>query len=212
MDQRKARSWLYIALFAVVVLIGIWTVIDLARDKQAPEASPSPSAVSTPGAGATPETSSEATPQETLFPSAIPTDRAPAMDFSLTNLNGDTVALADTRGKVTVVNFWGAWCGWCMEEMPEFAEMVGEYEGQDVAFLFVNYGDDEATAREAMEGFGVPLDQVLMDSGQTAVDLYEVSGFPTTCIIDKRGGVAETFVGYSTKDEVMPVIDSLLAE
>jgi peroxiredoxin len=201
MDQQKGRKILYIVLFIAVLLVGIWTVIDLLLDKEAP--TPMPTAT---------ENAENVTPMPTLPPSALPSDRAQAIDFSLENLEGDTVALSDMQGKVTVVNFWYAGCGWCMYEMPEFAEMVAHYADQDVAFLFVNSGDDADTAKRAMDQNGIPGSMVMMDFDITVTRLYQIQGFPTTVIVDKQGGIAETFVGASTKDEVMPVVDSLLSE
>jgi len=205
MDKHKGARWLYIILLIAVLLIGIWMVIDFVRDGKEPEPTP------TPQAQATPAPAADESPVSSETPADIPADRAQAMDFSLTNLEGDTVSLSDQRGKVTVINFWGAWCGWCMEEMPHFAEMEEHY-GDDVSFLFVDYGDSADTAKQAMEEFGIPLNKVLMDSQNTVIDLYQIEGFPTTYIIDKEGGIAETFVGYSTKEDVMPVIDALQGE
>lgn len=195
--QKKAR-WLYITLFAIVILIGTWMVIDLVLDDQEPETTPAP------------EVRETASPQaeNTLAPTP---DIAMENDFTLENLEGDSVTLSDHLGKVTVINFWGTWCGWCMYEMPEFTEMVEHY-GDDVAFLFVNYGDDADTARRAMEEFGVPLEKVLMDTEDTVTNLYRVDVYPTTLIMDQQGGIVETSEGATSKDKVMPIIDGLLAE
>lgn len=203
MDQQKGRKILYIVLFIAVLLVGVWTVIDLLFDKEAPTPTPMPTST---------ENAENVTPMPTLPPSALPSDRVQAIDFFLENLEGDTVALSDMQGKVTVVNFWYAGCGWCMYEMPEFAEMVTHYAEQNIAFLFVNSGDEADTAKAAMDEFGIPESMVLMDTDYAATNLYQIQGFPTTVIVDKEGGIAQTFVGASSKDEVMPVIDSLLSE
>ena len=194
MDKRKGARWLYIALFIAVILIGIWMVIDFVLDGRKPEATPPP------------QVQSSASPETGKNPGIVLEN-----DFTLENLQGDSVTLSEHLGSATVINFWGAWCGWCMYEMPEFAEMVEHY-GDDVSFLFVNYGDDAATATEAMEEFGVPLDMVLMDSEDTVTNLFQVDGFPTTFIMDQQGGIVEDFVGATSKDEVMPIIDNLLSE
>ena len=39
-----------------------------------------------------------------------PLHSGPAPAFTLQSLDGQTVSLADFRGKPLVVNFWGAWC------------------------------------------------------------------------------------------------------
>jgi len=198
MDKQKGARWLYITLLIAAILIGVWMVIDFIRDDAEPEATPTPTVQET------------ASPQSGNTPVSTP-GIALENDFTLENLEGDSVTLSDHLGKVTVINFWGSWCGWCMYEMPEFAEMVEHY-GDDAAFLFVNYGDDRDTARQAMEEFGIPLDTVLMDTESTVTNLYHVDGFPTTLIMDQQGGIVETFVGATSKDEVMPIIDGLLAD
>jgi hypothetical protein len=48
-----------------------------------------------------------------------------APDFTLPVLGGDTVSLADYRGKKTlVVSYWASWCGPCKVELPELREFT----------------------------------------------------------------------------------------
>ena len=42
----------------------------------------------------------------------------PAPDFSLSDLDGKPLRLADQRGRVTLLNFWGSWCPPCQKEIP----------------------------------------------------------------------------------------------
>ena len=51
---------------------------------------------------------------------------APA--FTLTDASGQTVRLADFRGKVVLLNFWATWCPPCKTEIPWFVELQNEYE------------------------------------------------------------------------------------
>lgn len=77
-----------------------------------------------------------------------------------------------------------------MEEMPGFAEMAEDYEGQDVAFLFLDYGDDADTARAAIDELGILYHKVLLDTADGEVmHLYDTTYFPTTLILDRWGGV-----------------------
>lgn len=51
----------------------------------------------------------------------------PAGDFSLRDLQGRMVRLADLRGKVVLINFWTTWCPACVSEMPELIALQKQH-------------------------------------------------------------------------------------
>src|SRR3990172_10202534 len=63
--------------------------------------------------------------------------RAP--DFTLPDLAGKRVRLADSRGKKAVLlNFWATWCAPCREEMPTIDKAYQEYKSRGLEILAVS--------------------------------------------------------------------------
>ena len=74
---------------------------------------------------------------------------------SVTEVDADGLKklVANTGGKVTLVNFWATWCGPCISEMPELVEMWHMYRGRpfDLVTVSVNYPDEKKGVLTALE-------------------------------------------------------------
>lgn len=111
-------------------------------------------------------------------------------EFSVTTLDGQTLALADEIGrKAIVLNFFATWCGPCVEEMPELNRYWAAHRGE--GFLLVGIEADgkpeEVRAFVAKHGLAFP---VVADSDGALKKLYGVESFPTTVFIGADGKVA----------------------
>lgn len=120
-----------------------------------------------------------------------------ALDFSLSDGKGNQVNLANFKDKFVFLNFFTTWCGYCMEEMPEFQKVYDEY-GKDVAIIIVNVNFDanEITPEEVVawyEEAGYTFPMVIDEDGTETEAFYPyVSGYPTTFVYDKGG----KYLGY----------------
>src|SRR5207245_133630 len=65
----------------------------------------------------------------------------PAPEFTLQSLDGNTVRLADFRGKGVLLNFWATWCQPCKIEMPWFVELQKQYGPQGLQVVGVAMDD-----------------------------------------------------------------------
>ncbi len=63
------------------------------------------------------------------------------LDFTLQDMNGNTVNLADFRGRPLIVNFWATWCGPCKHEIPAFVELVERYKDEGFTVLGISVDD-----------------------------------------------------------------------
>ncbi len=118
---------------------------------------------------------------------------APALDFKLKDLDGQTHSLAAYQGQTIFLNFWAAWCPPCRQEMPSMQRFFQTIDKKKYVLLAVNVGQDLKTiknfARE--NGYTFPI---LLDQDQKVARQYRVQAFPTTFII-KNGKVIGRFVG-----------------
>lgn len=138
-----------------------------------------------------------------------------AADFTLRDLTGQEVRLADQAGKVVVLSFWATWCGPCKEEMPHLAKMYGEKKDSGLVVLSISTDDARSASKvkpyiEKM-GYTFP---VLLDRESSVIGTYNPSKtLPFTVVIDRQGNIAHVASGYNPGDEVALAqkVDALLA-
>lgn len=148
-------------------------------------------------------------------------DNEALLNFEITDLDGNPVTVSDyvSANKVTMINFWGTFCGPCINEMPYLAELEEAYKDQGFEILGMtcdvydsegNYQDDIVLdAKDIIEDTGVEYPVLI-----ASVDLKNyarLTAYPTTFFVDSEGKLLTSpIVGSQTKEEWEATIKELL--
>lgn len=121
-----------------------------------------------------------------------------APDFTLKDVDGKTVRLADFRGKNPVfLNFWASWCPACRQEAPENEKLQQRLGPKGLKFLPVSIDRGPSAlddVRKFMEEFKLSF-RPLLDSNGEVFDRWGVTAIPTTFLIDRKGKIVAKEVG-----------------
>ncbi|MGD8175125.1 TlpA disulfide reductase family protein [Marinimicrobium sp. ARAG 43.8] len=135
-----------------------------------------------------------------LLTLSLGTNAEPAPDFTLESFEGESISLADQRGKVVMLNFWASWCAPCRKEMPLLDAMYQEYEEDGFVLLGVNVEQNTEAAKAFLEKLPVSF-PILADPSSEVSRRYQVNAMPTTVVVDARGQVRHVNRGYRPGDE-----------
>lgn len=131
-----------------------------------------------------------------------------APDFTLSQLDGTPVGLADFRGRVVMLNFWSAACPPCRRKMPAMQQVLDELGEQGFVILAVNVNDLPAVAGSYIEDNGYTF-TVVKDDGNVS-SLYQVTGIPLSFFIDRQGIIQDVYLGLITEERLRELVLKLL--
>jgi len=134
-----------------------------------------------------------------------------APDFSLRDLNGAERKLSGYRGKVVLLNFWATNCDPCKEEMPSMQILYERLKGKPFVMLAVSLDRSKKDVTGFIQEKKYTF-TVLLDPDKYVARLYQVTGIPTTFIIDKNGIIKNRSIGKEdwSRDETVRIIEDLI--
>ena len=203
--MNKYLKFILLAVIIVAAFVGIKLVYDNLSEDYKPENGLVVEEASTETTVVNDTTDTEATKGEDTD------EAAKAIDFTVQDKDGNSVALYSKIGKPIVINFWASWCSPCKAELPDFQLAYEEY-GQEVEFMMVNLTDGRSETVEGASGFinaqGYTF-PVYYDVNQEGAMAYYVASIPTTYFIDAEGNIvayAQGMLDYETLKQGIDMI------
>jgi thiol-disulfide isomerase/thioredoxin len=137
--------------------------------------------------------------------------RPAKLDFTLTDVEGRRVRLADYRGRVILVNFWATWCAPCKTEIPWLNELHLRHREQGLVVIGVSVDDAVAKIRPFAQSMKMSY-PVLVGVGEDAFkeSFGPLLGYPTTLLISRAGEICIRHVGITEKEQLEREVRALL--
>jgi cytochrome c biogenesis protein CcmG/thiol:disulfide interchange protein DsbE len=123
----------------------------------------------------------------------------------------ESIALADLRGQVVVVNFWASWCVECYKEAALLEQAWQDHKDQGVMFIGVDHLDTDTEGLAYMAKYGITYPSG-PDIGDKISQTYAITGVPETFFIDKDGNIAHVQIGPINRADLYGLIAKLLAK
>jgi len=134
---------------------------------------------------------------QTIIPAAVKAG-AKAPDFALKDRGGKEWKLSDLRDKkVVLLDFGRSFCIPCKAVAKDLQTLHKDYAGKELQIFAMNLdGRDVPTLPKLVEDYGLTY-PILLDWKFEAAKAYGVPVIPFLVLVDKKGIVRYTHVGYA---------------
>ena len=134
-------------------------------------------------------------------------------DLAGNAVTGDIFAQKD----ITVVNFWGTFCGPCISEMPELGEWAREMPDnvQIIGIVTDVMAGDERDIQKAIkitEKAQADFTNLLMDEALSAYCASVIVGVPTTILVNREGVIVGDAIVGAYVDGYKQAVEAALNE
>ncbi|PAU94155.1 hypothetical protein CK503_08045 [Aliifodinibius salipaludis] len=134
-------------------------------------------------------------------------DGQPAPDWQATAVTGKILSSENLRGKYILLDFWGSWCGPCIQEIPLLKKTYQQFKDQNFEMIGFAYQSRESLDK-ALEKYQLPWPQITDEKGKCS-SKFLVRGYPTHYLIGPDGKVLEKGSSLSGQ-ELIPTIEQYL--
>ncbi|HEX7485861.1 MAG TPA: TlpA disulfide reductase family protein [Vicinamibacterales bacterium] len=133
------------------------------------------------------------------------------LNFTLKDMNGKDLELADLKGKVVLLNFWATWCGPCRLEIPWLVDLQQKYRDKGLRVVGISVDDPPEALPPFAKEFKINYPLVVgLDREDVQSAFGPIFAVPITLIIGRDGKVCVKHIGPVAKEQFESEIKSLL--
>lgn len=134
------------------------------------------------------------------------------LDYTVKDMHGKDVRLADFKGRPLIVNFWATWCAPCKGEIPVFIDLVDKYRGEKLTVLGISIDDSPEDLRTFAAEYKINYPVLVgLDQNQLQEAYDAVVAIPVTWFIRPDGSVYLKHPGPATKEWIEQQVQAMLA-
>ena len=131
------------------------------------------------------------------------------LDFTVTDLKGDSIKLSSLKGKVLILDFWASWCGPCRFSNKYLVKLYSKYKDKGLEILSVSLDEEIKDWKKAVTKDKITWVQGIDRGGWDALAAvkWQVDALPSSFVVNKNGDVVAI---NPEKDELEKKIKELL--
>ena len=123
----------------------------------------------------------------------VPQGLTKAPDFQVKALDGEPLSLEKYRGKVILLDFWAAWCGPCLAEMPNIKRVYKKYKDRGFQIIGISLDTNRSSLRSYLRRERITWPQFFDGTGweNSVAQKYGINSIPRMYLIDGNGFIRE---------------------
>ncbi len=130
-----------------------------------------------------------------------------APNFQMIGLDGEKVSLENFKGKYLLMDFWAAWCGPCLKQLPEVKTLYKKYGTKGLEILGVSFDKDREEWRKSVVNHNtqdwnhifVGLKNI-REKGSIS-EKYHIQPIPAYILIDREGKIIGRYGNASNQNK-----------
>lgn len=135
-------------------------------------------------------------------------DKAP--DFTVNDMNGNTLNLASWKGKPVILRFWDTECKYCRADTPVFNQYFEKYKEKGLKVVYINTGKESVeVVANFVKDLEIPF-PVVMEKGEQVAAQFNVRIVPQTVIIDPEQTIIAAILGGVGEAELKELVGQFL--